>query len=45
MKESKLLKASWIIYAVGTIIGMIVSGVEIVTAPFTKGIFESYVGQ
>jgi len=45
MKESKLFKASWMIYAVGTIIGMIVSGVAIVTPLFIEGIFESYVGQ
>lgn len=45
MKESKLLKASWMIYAVATILGMLVSAVCIVTPLFVRGIFESYVGQ
>lgn len=45
MKESKLLKASWTIYTVAIIIGMLVCVINIVTPLFLGGIFESYIGQ
>ena len=45
MEDSKRLKISWMILAIGTVISIVVCIMSIINPLFTKGMFESYVGQ
>ena len=45
MQGCKLLKISWMILAIGTVVGIVVAVVSIINPLFTNGAFEGYTGQ